>query len=97
LPTRRAPLLHEVGQGAALVVFLGDLPSEDLTVDVRGDGGEDQPLHLGRFEGFDLPLHRVFDVEAVATGEGLPPGIAALALGRRQPVVADLVVGEQYW
>ncbi|MFD4949334.1 hypothetical protein ACFVYE_37875 [Streptomyces sp. NPDC058239] len=37
-------------------------------------------------------------VEAVAAGEGRPTRVAALTLGRGQPVlVDDLVVGEQYW
>ncbi|WP_369211751.1 hypothetical protein [Streptomyces flavofungini] len=73
----------------------GDLPGENFAVDVRGDGGEDQALEFVGFEGFDFSLQGVVDVEAVAMGEGRPPRVMALALGRRQGVPLDLFVGEQ--
>ncbi|MFE7427484.1 hypothetical protein [Streptomyces sp. NPDC057545] len=38
-------------------------------VDVRVDGGEDQALELSRFQGLNLPLHGMGEVEAVAVGE----------------------------
>uniref|UniRef100_UPI002F911C84 hypothetical protein n=1 Tax=Streptomyces longwoodensis TaxID=68231 RepID=UPI002F911C84 len=41
-PTRRVPTVEEGGQGPALRFLAGDLPREDIAVDVRVDGGDEQ-------------------------------------------------------
>ncbi|MDT0385965.1 hypothetical protein [Streptomyces dubilierae] len=91
-----APAADEAGQGAALFFLEGDLPREDVAVDIRVDGGEDQALQFARFQGFGLPLHRAGGVEVVAAGEAGPAGVAALGLGGGQLVLEDLVAGEQH-
>jgi hypothetical protein len=53
-----------------LLFLAGDLPGEDVAVDVRVDGGENQALKSGRLQRLHLPLHRAAGVEAVAAGEG---------------------------
>ncbi|WP_327257821.1 hypothetical protein [Streptomyces sp. NBC_01244] len=53
---RRTPPSDELPKGAALLFLAGALPREDVAVDVRGDGGEDQVLEFVRLQGFDLPL-----------------------------------------
>ncbi|MFF0000974.1 hypothetical protein [Streptomyces avermitilis] len=75
-----------------MLFLTGDLPGEDVAVDVRVDGGEDQALEFSRLQRLHLPLHGAAGVEAVAAGEGRPPRVAAFALGRGQFVGAHLVV-----
>jgi hypothetical protein len=65
-PARRVPAVQEGGQGPALLFLAGDLPGEDVAVDVRGDGGENQALKFGRLQRLHLPLHRA------TAGEGRP-------------------------
>lgn len=79
-----------------MLLLAGDLLREDVAVDVRVDGGEDQLLEFVRLQRFHLPLHRMLDVEVEAPGEGRLPRVAALALGRGQAVRAHLFVGEQH-
>lgn len=93
----RAPATDELVQSAALLFLPGDLPGKHGAVDVRVDGGQDQPLKFRRLQGFDFPLHGVGDVEVVAAREGRPTRVATLPLGRGQPVLVDhLVVSEQH-
>lgn len=58
---------QEHGQGSALIFFAGDLPSEDIAVDVRLNGLKDQALEFLRRH-FDFPLHRAGRDEAIAAG-----------------------------
>ncbi|OEJ35236.1 hypothetical protein [Streptomyces subrutilus] len=64
---------------AALRLLGGSLLREDITVDVRVDGGEDQAPELVRLRCLSLPLDGALDVEAVAAGEGRPSRVAALS------------------
>lgn len=66
-----APAVEEVGQGAGLLFLAGDLLGENVAVDVRGDGGEDQALELGRFQRLHLPLHWVCRIQ-VRSGRRRP-------------------------
>ncbi|MFF4935088.1 hypothetical protein ACFY2H_40535 [Streptomyces griseofuscus] len=77
-----------------MLFFVGDSVGEDVAVDVRGDDDEDQALEFGRLQRLHLPLHGTAGVEAVAAGEGRPPRVAVLALGREQLVGAHLLVGQ---
>lgn len=95
-PPRRVPAVQEGGQGAASLFLAVDLPGEDVAVGVRVDGGEGPAPEFGRLQRLRLLLHRAAGVEAVAAGEGRPPRIAALALGRGQFVGAHLLVGQQH-
>ncbi|MGW8955784.1 hypothetical protein [Streptomyces sp. NPDC055709] len=90
---RRCALLRcwRPRQCAALLFLAGDLLREDVAVDVRGDGGEDQSLEFGQLQGFDLPLHRAARVKAVAAGEGQPPRVAALAPVAGSPYARTLI------
>ncbi|MGW7367032.1 hypothetical protein ACWGI8_27265 [Streptomyces sp. NPDC054841] len=78
-----------------LPLLLRDAVAEYGLVDVRGDGGEDQALKLGRIERLDFPLHRLAGVELVSAGEPWPTRFAGLPRGCGQLVLAHLVVGEQ--
>ncbi len=79
----------------ALLFLPGDLPSKDVAVDVRVDSREDQALEFDRRRSLHLPLHRAAGIEAVPVGEGRPPRVTLLALGRRQLIGADAAVGQQ--
>ncbi|MFE2386086.1 hypothetical protein [Streptomyces misionensis] len=47
------------GKGAVLLFLAGDLPGEDVAVDVRGDGDEGQALEFGRIRRLHLTVcHR---------------------------------------
>ncbi len=72
-----------------MLFLTNNLFGEDVAVDVRIDGGEHQALEFLWLEGFDLPLHGVVDVEAVAAGKGRPSRVAAFSLGRGELVLVD--------
>ncbi|MGQ4390391.1 hypothetical protein [Streptomyces sp. SAS_270] len=60
-----------------MLLFLAcHLFGEDVAVDVRVDGGENQALEFVGFEGFDFRLRGVVNVKAVAAGEGRPSRMA---------------------
>ncbi|MFE9572761.1 hypothetical protein ACFYMW_30165 [Streptomyces sp. NPDC006692] len=57
LPRSPDPSPEAGGEGPALLFLAGDPPGQDVAVDVRVDGGEDQALKFGRLQGLHLPLH----------------------------------------
>lgn len=91
---RAVELAQEVGQLPALALLFGELPGELGAVDVGLHRFEDQALELGRFEGFDLPLDGLVDVEAVPSREGRPTGVVPFARGRGKFVGLSLFMRE---
>ncbi|MGW1638587.1 hypothetical protein [Streptomyces lavendulae] len=81
------PSYRRLLQGAALLFLAGDLTREDVAVDVRVDGGEEQALEFVRLQRLHFPLDRAVDVETLVS---FPAGGAVAAPERRSVVAVRL-------